>query len=189
MASRDPSPRRHDHHHSLAHVGPRRRALRAAHPGGSFISRRNTRGSCHEQRSRRGLRHHAARRPAGRGRVGDRRRQAAHRRAARLPRRALHRGRLAGRQPEGHRVLRPRRHRAAARHVDDGRLRIDPPAEGQGRRRRHAAQPARRQHVGGVHRRQELGLPRAQRAADDARRGRGDDRRLGARSSPATAAR
>ena len=70
-------------------------------------------------------------------------------------------------------------------HVDAGRVRLDPPAEGQGRRRRHAAQPARRRHVGGVHRRQELGLPRARGAADDARRGRGDDRRLASSSSPA----
>ena len=42
-----------------------------------------------------------------RGHLAHRRRQAAHRRAARPPRRALHRGRLAGRQPEGRRVLPP----------------------------------------------------------------------------------
>ena len=61
-----------------------------------------------------------------------------------LPRRALHRGRLAGRQPEGHRVLRPRRDRAAAGDEHARRLRLDPPPAGQGRRRPHAAQPASR---------------------------------------------
>ena len=37
----------------------------------------------------------------------------------------------------------------------------------------------RGQHLGGLHRRQELRVPRDRGAADDARRGRGDDRRLG----------
>ena len=55
---------------------------------------------------------------------------------------------------------------------------VDPPAPRQGRRRRHPAQPGRGRHAGRVHRRQELGLPRDRGAADDARRGRGDDRRL-----------
>ena len=80
--------------------------------------------------ARRGLRHHPARRPAGRGRLGHGRGQAAHRRAARPPRRAVHRGRLAGRQPEGHRVLRPGRHRAAAGDEHARRLRLDPPPRG-----------------------------------------------------------
>ena len=93
----------------------------------------------------RDLRHDAARRVAARGHLAHRRGQAAHRRAARLPRRALHRGRLAGRQPEGRRVLPPRRHRAArsttSTLVAFGSTRR---VEGQGRRRRHAAQPASR---------------------------------------------
>ena len=63
----------------------------------------------------RDLRHHAARRLPARGRLGDRRGQAAHRRAARPARRPLHRGRLAGRQPQGRGVLPPGRHRAAPR--------------------------------------------------------------------------
>ena len=50
--------------------------------------------------------------------------------------------------------------------VDAGGLRVDPPATGQGRRRRHAAQPRRGRHAGGVHRRQELRLPRDPGAAD-----------------------
>ena len=58
----------------------------------------------------RDLRHDAARRLAARGHLADRRRQAAHRRAARLARRALHRGRLAGREPEGRRVVPAQRH-------------------------------------------------------------------------------
>ncbi|MEZ5248682.1 MAG: hypothetical protein R2713_05515 [Ilumatobacteraceae bacterium] len=39
--------------------------------------------------------------------------------------------------------------------------------------------PARRRHLGRVHRREELGLPRARGVADHPRRGRGDDRRFG----------
>ncbi len=69
--------------------------------------------------------------------------------------------------------------RAVARHVHAGRVRVDPPGQGQGRLRRHAAQPARREHVDGVHRRQVVGLPRARSAQHHARRGRGDGRRLG----------
>ena len=65
------------------------------------------------RRSGRDLRHDAARRHPGRGHLAHRRRQAAHRRAARPPRRALHRGRLAGRQPEGRGVLPAGPHRAA----------------------------------------------------------------------------
>ena len=99
----------------------------------------------------------------------------------------VHRGRLAGRQPEGRRVLRAGRTGAAAAPVDAGRLRVDPPGQGQGRRRRDAAQPGRRRHVRGVHRRQVLGLPRHRGAADHARRGRGHGGRLGRASSPARA--
>ena len=85
------------------------------HPGGFFAA---VRGEVDQYKdwnehvtrhvtasSRRDLRHHPARRLAARGHLAHRRRQAAHRRAARPPRRALHRGRLAGRQPEGRRVL------------------------------------------------------------------------------------
>ena len=55
------------------------------------------------------LRHHAARRRAARGHQPPGRRQADHRPAPGRLRRRLHRGRLARRQPPGHRVLRPRR--------------------------------------------------------------------------------
>ena len=61
--------------------------------------------------------------------------------------------------------------------------------EGQGRRRPDAAQPGRGEHVDGVHRRQELGLPRHRGAADHARRGRGHGGRLGAVPAAATASR
>ena len=63
----------------------------------------------------RDLRHDAARRRAARGHLAHRRRQAADRRAARLARRRLHRGRLARREPEGRRVLPARAAGAAAR--------------------------------------------------------------------------
>ena len=53
------------------------------------------------------LRHDAARRRAAGGAQPLRRRQAHHRAAHRRPRRRLHRGRLAGREPQGHRVLPP----------------------------------------------------------------------------------
>ena len=82
-----------------------------------------------------------------RGHLAHRRRQAAHRRAARLARRRLHRGRLAGRQPEGRRDL-PARCRTSSTLDDEhaGRVRLDAAGEGQGRLRRHAAPPARRRH-------------------------------------------
>ena len=55
------------------------------------------------------LRHHPARRRAAGGAEPLRRRQADHRAPARRARRRLHRGRLAGREPQGHRVLRAAR--------------------------------------------------------------------------------
>ena len=71
----------------------------------STTERRSRRRRRSAARGGRDLRHDAARRQPARGHLAHRRRQAAHRRAARPPRRALHRGRLAGRQPEGRRVL------------------------------------------------------------------------------------
>ena len=79
---------------------------------------------------------------AARGHLAHRRRQAAHRRAARLARRRLHRGRVAGRQPEGRRAL-PARCRRSSQ-LDTSTLVAfgsHPPGEGQGRLRRHAAPP------------------------------------------------
>ena len=66
-------------------------------------------------RTSRDLRHDAAGRVAARGDLADGRGQAAHRRAARLPRRRLHRSRLARREPEGRRAVPARAGRAAAR--------------------------------------------------------------------------
>ena len=108
----------------------------------------------------RDLRHDAARRVAARGHLAHRRRQAAHRRAARLARRRTT-SRAAGRAPT------PRTTsssagavRAAARHEHARGVRLDPAGEGQGRLRRHAAPPRQGRHAHGVHRRQVVGLPR-----------------------------
>ncbi len=86
---------------------------------------------------------------------------------------------MAGCQPEGHRVLRSRSTRADPLDVDVGGVRLHPPPSRQGRRRRDVAQPDRGEHLGGVHRRQELRVPGGRGVADDPRRGRRDDRRLG----------
>ena len=63
-----------------------------------------------QQEEGRDLRHDAARRCAARGDLAHRRRQAPDRGAARLARRPLHRGRLAGREPEGRRAVPSRAH-------------------------------------------------------------------------------
>ena len=128
---------------------------------------------------RRDLRHDAARRRAARRHLADRRRQAAHRRTARLARRALHRRRLAGLEPKDDEFFRRAATELQARHVEDGRVRLDASQGRQGRQRRHAAPPDRGRHRDGVHRRQELGVPRAQRARDRPRRRRRDGGRLG----------
>ena len=91
----------------------------------------------------RDLRHDAARRLAARGHLAHRRGQAADRRAARLARRRLHRGGLAGREPEGRRAVPAGADRAEARDEHARRVRLDPAGEGQGRHRRHAAPPRR----------------------------------------------
>ena len=92
---------------------------------------------------------------------------------ARRPRGRLHRGRLARREPQGHRVLPPRRRRArpAPRHARG--LRRDPPGRGAGRRRpagRGAArQRRRRRHAGRE-------VPRPARRAGAAHHARGEPR-------------
>ena len=73
------------------------------------------------------LRHDPARRHAGRERHAVARRQAARRADARRVRDALHRGRLAGLQPQGHRVLR-RRPDDALGDRQAGGVRLDPPS-------------------------------------------------------------
>ena len=70
--------------------------------------------------------------------------------AARRARRRLRRGRLAGRAAEGHRVLRPRPHRAAAAARAAGRLRRDPQGRRAGRHRPAGARAARRADAGGL---------------------------------------
>ncbi len=99
----------------------------------------------------RDLRHDAARRLAARGHLAHRRRQAAHRRAARLARRRLHRGRLARaptrRTTSSSGGRRPSCSSTTSTLVAFGSTRR---AEGQGRRRRHAAPPRRGRHVGTV---------------------------------------
>ena len=69
-----------------------------------------------------------------------------------------------GANPKDDEFFRARAAGARARHEHAGRVRLDAPGEGQGRLRRHAAPPARRRHVDGVHRRQVVGLPRARGA-------------------------
>ena len=113
-------------------------------------------------RRSRSVRHHLARRSPGGGRLRDRRRQAAHRRAARPPRRRTS-SRAAGRAPTRRTSSSspaprpscsstPRRSSRSAR----------PAATRQGRRRPDPAQPDRGGHARGVHRRQELGVPRTE---------------------------
>ena len=142
--------------------------------------------------SRRDLRHHAPRRVPARRCLRHRRGQAAHRRAARSARRPLHRGRLAGSQPQGRGVL-PAGRRASCASTP---RRSSPSARPGGRRARstttHAAQPRRGRDVGRLHRGQELGLPRHRHPRDLAGRGRGDgqrQRRVPGRQRPAGAVR
>ena len=61
-----------------------------------------------------------------------------------------------GANPKDIEFFAPRRDRARADDGDVRRLRLDPPPARQGRRRPDAAEPARRRHERGVHRRQEL---------------------------------
>ncbi len=125
------------------------------------------------------LRHDPARRRPVRGHLADRRGQVACRRAARLVGRALDRGRLPPGQPARRGVLPPRAHGPAPRHRRAGGLRLDPPSGRQGRRRPHPRRPGRRGDLDGLHRRQELGLPRHRGPPDEPRRGRGHGVRVG----------
>ena len=86
-----------------------------------------------ERRAGRALRHDPARRHPGREHHPVARRQAAHRPPARRVRHALHRGRLARLQPQGHRVLQGRARTSA------GRTPSSPPSA-----RRATARTARR---------------------------------------------
>ena len=135
----------------------------------------------------RDLRHDAARRRAARGHLAHGRRQAAHRRAARLARRRTT-SRAAGPGPT-RRTTSSSGGPPTELQLDDrdaGRVRLDPAA----RRARSTTTPRcahlrRGRHLHGVHRRQELGLPRHRGAAHHARRGRGHGRRLGRSSCEA----
>ncbi len=102
-------------------------------------------------------------------------RQAAHRGAARRVRRALHRGRLARDQSEGHRVLR----RGETAHVSPREargLRRDAPQGRDRGRRRAGAAAHRRRDARGHHRRQDVAAARPGSAADDGRGKPGHDR-------------
>ena len=94
-------------------------------------------------------------------------------RATRLARRALDRGRLPPGEPEGRGVLPPGPHRVEAFDRAAGGVRFDPSSRGQGRRGPHAAGAGRVRRAHGVHRGQELRLPRDRSTADHPRRGRG----------------
>ena len=128
----------------------------------------------------RDLRHHPPRRPPGGGRVGDRRGQAAHRRATRLPRRRTT-SRAAGRAPtrrtsSSSPAPRPSCKLATSTLVAFGSTRRPRGKVDDDPTLRNLLEASTTR---GVHRRQELGVPRDRGAADHARRGRGDDRRLG----------
>ena len=119
------------------------------------------------------LRHDAARRrPAG-GPEPLGPRQAAHRAAHRRSRCRLHRGRLAGRQPQGHGVLPagPRGARPRARPADG--LRRHPPGRGRRGRRPARGGPARQRRRGGDPGGQ---VPRPARRAGAAHHARGEPR-------------
>ena len=128
----------------------------------------------------RDLRHDAARRESARRHLADRRRQVPHRRAARLARRRLHRGGLAGRQPEGRRDV-PARAAGARSSTTSTLVAFGSTRQVKGKvdsddTLRHLA---RGRHLDRVHRREVVGLPRGRGAADHARRGCRDGRRLG----------
>ena len=110
-------------------------------------------------RARHPLRHDAPRRHPGREHHPLARRQAAHRADARRVRDALHRGRLARLEPQGHRVLRGAR-TMTWRDGEAGRVRLDaPPLQPAGRRPEPAR--ARRGRDAGRHDlRQELAAAR-----------------------------
>ncbi len=109
------APRPHYWHLARRHLIAERADL--PHPRGVFFLRTRRRSSPVVNPERNpdglpGLRHHAARRRAARGHQLLGRRQARGGPAARRVRRRLHRGRLAGRDAQGHRVLPPGAHRA-----------------------------------------------------------------------------
>ena len=123
--------------------------------------------------ARRALRHDPARRRAGAGPLVLRRRPHADPPQARPARPALHRRGVAGRQPPRHGVL-PPGDQGEARPRRARRLRDDPTGGGEGRGQRDPPRPPRRRDRDGVLRRQELGRPRREGAADRSGRGRGD---------------
>ena len=126
------------------------------------------------------LRHHAARRcPAG-GPDPDRRGQAGHRAAPGRVRRRLHRGRLARRDPQGHRVLPAGPHRAPAHPRHPGGLRLYPAPRRGDRRRPAGGGAARVRRAGRDAGRQEPRPARHRGAADHAGREPRHDRRHGA---------
>ena len=130
------------------------------------------------------LRHDAPGRHPGRGRVLLHGGQGAPGPAAGRAGRPLHRGRLAGLEPEGHAVLPPDPRRAAQARAGGG-VRRDPA----GRRRRRGGPeppgPRRGAHPGGDDLRKVLALPRHARPPDDPAREPPDDPGLGGVPRPA----
>ena len=88
------------------HGAARRRMARQHHDGKDARRRAGSRRM--SKRTPLSVRHHAARRRADERRRLHAARQARHREAARRARRRLHRGRLSGREPDRHRVVRAR---------------------------------------------------------------------------------
>ena len=126
----------------------------------------------HDERPAR-LRHHPARRRAAGGAQPLRVGQARHRAAPRRARGRLHRGWLARGEPEGHRVLRPGRDRAAPAQRHARGVRRDPAGRRQ-RGRRPPGPGAARQPGPGRHPRREV--PRRPRRAGAADHPRGEPR-------------
>ncbi len=115
------------------------------------------------------LRHDPARRHPARGHLPFGRGQADDRPAPGGFRHALYRVRLAGLQPEGRRLLRPRQPDEPRSHAPD-RLRQHAPQGHELRRGPEPAGAAEGRHAGRHARRQELGLPRQGGAGGHARR-------------------
>ena len=134
------------------------------------------------------VRHDPARRDPGREHHPLARRQAAHRPDARRVRDALHRGRLAGLEPQGRRLLRGRQDHDLA-DGPAGRVRLDPPSGEPARGRPEPPGPGRGRDAGRDDLRQELAAPRRGGPRRDAGREPRHDRGLRPLRRPSAVAR